>query len=159
MKKNYLIMCGLALALASCNKDVVTATSPEKSSKAIEFQVIQGNQKATLLSQMSSDKLFIDYIKTIMDVEKYHQQLLENSPNFDIKKQKELPKAKSEKELVERMKTVGYINPETLIEKFKNTRSKLIEVYKKYPEFAKSFTDEEKKEFYKKTINQIQEKR
>lgn len=153
MKNNILILAYASIFFFSCNKDIVQESI--KPNEAIEFKVISGAEKAQMLSNMEKDPIFLDYIKSVVDIEKYHKSMVEKNPNFNYKKGKKSSNPKTENELITSMKASGYSDPEGLIKMTKESQKRLIEVYKKYPSFTKSLDREEKKEFFTKVINKI----
>ena len=99
--------------------------------------------------------MFKDYLKSIIAIEEFHRQSLAKSSNYDFNKYKTLPKPANEKEFIYGLKSVGFDNPEEFITLTKRANEKLQDVYKKYPMFSKSFTNEEKKAFFRKNIDLI----
>lgn len=154
MKKYYLSFLACAITCSfSCNKELVQ----EKAlSKAVpEFNVVYGEAKVQMLALLEKDPIFINYIKSVIAIEKEHRAMIDKNPNFNFEKGKTLSNPKSEAELISTMKTTGYTDPESLIAKTKESKVKLLEVYKKYPDFTKSLTSEEKKAFFTKVIKKI----
>ena len=142
--------CRLVLAELTSKLTVADATISKSSASKLTL-----DQKDDLLVAMAKEPMFKDYLKSIIAIEEFHRQSLAKSNNYDFNKYKTLPKATSEKEFIHGLKSVGFNDPEEFVLLTKKASKKLQEVYKKYPMFSKSFTNEEKKAFFRKNIDLI----
>lgn len=117
------------------------------------LKTMSSSNKVSLLSTIAQDSDFINYIDAVVEYEAFHRSLLQTSKNYDPVKFNNAPKATSESEIVAKLQAAGVENPTQLIDKMKSVTEKWIYVSKKYPDFTRSFTDEEKKVFFRKHID------
>lgn len=157
MKKSIYFISGLGLFLGACTKEL---TNPLDSSSRLEHSKVESsaltiNQKEDLLAAMANDPLFKDYLKSIIAIEKFHSQTLLRSTAYNFKKYKEAQKPTNEKEFVAGLRNAGFNDPEEFLRLTKGANEILRAVYKKHPLFSKSFTNDEKKAFFRKNIDLI----
>jgi hypothetical protein len=157
MKKTYLLLLIPGVLAISCQKGITNENSLPSSisDSSTHFTVVTGDQKTQMLSSMSVDSLFLDYMKTLIEVQKYYAELLLMSPNYDFKKKLSETKVTTEQELISRLKSAGMENPESLLAKINVAKQKLVIVYNKYPAFTRSLNELEKKVFYKSIIDKL----
>lgn len=155
--KNALMIGVCLTVMVSCSKQLASQNF-EKEVPKQTLQYMSESNKKKLLDQISNDTLFIDYINALIEFEKYHRALLVKSKSYDPAKFRRLPKATAEIEIVNKLQSSGFEDSARLIEKIKSVNQKWIYISMRFPDFTKSFTDEEKKIFFRKNIDYILDK-
>ncbi|TCC93711.1 hypothetical protein EZ428_02770 [Pedobacter frigiditerrae] len=149
MKRTHLLLIALIAVLFACSKDLVTM----KDAQVVSFanaKALVGEDKTIMLSSVSVDPLFQDYLSTLMDIQKTHNEQLNKAQKYDATKWKPAVQPKTETEYISHLKSLGFSNPELILAKYKEANGKLAKLYKKYPNFSNSLSKEEKEEFFKK---------
>lgn len=147
MKKHYLLLIPIIAVTVSCNKEAVTKEKLSVQSFSTA-KPLYGKERATMISSISKDQLFQDYLASLVDIQNTYTAQLNKIKNFDAEKLK-AEKPKNENEYISSYKNAGFSDPELLVKKYKQAKDKLAKLYEKYPNFSNSMSDEEKKAFFK----------
>ena len=153
MKKNVLLLIGSVLFFGACTKELTRSTESNLVAPTPKLTALAPQEKEQLLSSIAADPKFTDYLKSLIALQNYYQEQLTKNKNFDFAKSKQLPKPNTEAEWISGLKSVGFVDPETYLAKNKEAMAKWTEISNRYPLFTSSFTDTEKKAFFRKHVD------
>ncbi|MCY1524528.1 hypothetical protein D9M68_594670 [compost metagenome] len=148
MKKNYLLLGAFIALIIACNKEVMTKNDIVVES-FVNAKKLSGKERTNMTNSISADPMFRDYLLTLVEIQKIHDDQFSKIKNYDAEKMKSAEKPKNEKEFIAQSKSAGFENPELILAKYKEATGKLAALYRKYPNFSNSLNEEEKKAFFK----------